>query len=254
MIKKVFHLGLCGLLISLVSAQESTPKAEVVELRATISKIVDVKAQTSAEKSDWQQRKAMMSELLELHQKELALLNEELELAGQSAKPYDEKTQDAQKAVDDLKKLRRETGDVVTKEREKALRIIKMLPTPLKIDLALEIDTVTSWRPGDEPRLALQAILEVVAKATQFNRRVSMVSELRGGEEVAVLYLGLARAYYVSPSGKAGLGDPSADGWKWSERPELASAIQNAVDQIEEKRPPELVKLPLKIAGKEVSP
>lgn len=233
-------------------AQESEPKAEVIELRATIGKIVDVKTQTSAEKNDWQERKKMMSELLELHQKELTLLNEELELAGQSAKPFDTKTQEAQAVVAVLKKLRQETSAVVTKEREKTLRIIKMLPAPLKAELFPEIDSIKAWRPGDEPRVALQAILGVVSKATQFNRRVSMVSEVQGGEEVAVIYIGLARAYYVSPSGKAGLGEVTEAGWKWSERPEIASAVQNAVDQLDEKRPPELVKLPLKV-GKEVS-
>lgn len=253
MIKKAFQLGLTSFLLVQSQAQESAPKAEVVELRATISKMVDVKARTSAELSEWETRKETMSELLELHQKELALLNEELELAGQSAKPFDEKKQEAQTAVEELKKLRQETSAVVTSEREKALRIIKMLPEPLKEELFLEIDKVKTWRPGDEPRVALQAILEVVSRAVQFNRRVTMGSEERGGEEVTVIYLGLARGYYVSPSGKAGVGDVTAEGWKWSERSELARTVQNAVDQLHEKRPPELVKLPLKVASKEVS-
>ncbi len=251
--KKALQLGVVGLMVANAPAQESEPQAEVVALRATISKIVEVKEQTSAEKSDWKGRKKMMGELLALHQKELALLDEELEKSGQSAKPYDEKKQAAEAAVDELKTLRKETSAMLVQEREKALRIFKMLPPPLREELFPEIETLKKWRSGDEPRAALQALMAVLAKATQFNRRVTMLSEERGGEEVAVLYLGLARAYYVSPTGKAGVGDPTPQGWKWQERAGLASAVRKAVDQLEEKRPPELVALPLKIKKKEAA-
>ena len=55
-----------------------------------------------------------------------------------------------------------------------------------------------------------------------------MVSELRknqSGAEVQaqVIYVGLAQAYFVDPSGEfAGVGSPGEDGWKWSIKPELA--------------------------------
>ncbi|MGE9267727.1 MAG: DUF3450 family protein [Verrucomicrobiales bacterium] len=250
--KKLFQGGLCLILgVGGLAAQESGPRAEVVELREVISKMVEVKSQTSAEKSDWAERKEAITDLLELHQKERKLLSEELEEAGTSAQPFDEKKQAAEAAIAELKVLRQETSQVVVKERERSLSLLNRLPAPLQEELLAERDTLEGWRPGDEPRKALQAILGVVGQATQFNRRVTVVNEERGGEEVAVLYLGLARAYYASPAGKAGIGEPGATGWEWTERDALHGAVRNALDQLDEKRPPELVKLPLQVRGKE---
>ena len=62
-----------------------------------------------------------------------------------------------------------------------------------------------------------------------------------------VLYLGLARAYYADRSGNAGVGEPGKDGWEWTAKPELNSEVVKAFDELDKKRPPELVELPVKI-------
>ena len=48
--------------------------AAVVSLREVISAIVDVKAQASKERRDWEGRKEEMAELLNVHRRELVLL------------------------------------------------------------------------------------------------------------------------------------------------------------------------------------
>ena len=74
--------------------------------------------------------------------------------------------------------------------------------------------------------------------------------EERDGREVEVIYLGLARAYYADRSGNAGIGVPGAGGWDWESRPDLHGQVTNALAQLDKKRPPEVVSLPLKIDGK----
>lgn len=228
-------------------AEEVEPDAAVVELRETISKIVDVKSQVSKEMSDWQSRKAEMSELFSLHQRELTLLNEELEKAGQSAGGYDEMKQAAEQEIQVLKEARRAAREAVARNQPRMLTLAKRFPAPLLDDTEVERIALESWTPDAEPRDGLQAILGMVAKAEQFNRRVTRSTEERGGREVEVLYLGLARAYYADRSGNAGFGEPATDGWKWSERPGLNGEVVKAFDELDKKRPPELVELPVKI-------
>ncbi|GAA5480905.1 hypothetical protein Hsar01_00109 [Haloferula sargassicola] len=226
---------------------EASPDVQIVELRETIAQIVDVKSQVSAERSGWETRKAEMNELLGLHRRELELLNEELEKSGTSTGDYDARKTEAEQEIAKLKAARRTAGEAVARNRERALALAAMFPKPLAKEAEVERLALEGWKPGDEPRDGLQAILGLVTKAEQFNRRVNRASEVRDGREVEVLYLGLARAYYADRSGNAGIGVPAEGGWKWEGRPELAGEIVKAFDELDRKRPPELVELPVKI-------
>ena len=73
------------LLLTGFTTYAEEPDTSVAALRETISKIVDTQTLESKERTDWESRKAEFAALLELHRKEIALLAEELEKAGQSA-------------------------------------------------------------------------------------------------------------------------------------------------------------------------
>lgn len=228
-------------------AQESRPDAAVVELRETISRIVDTRALESKERSEWEARKNSMAALLDLHRRELALLDEELEKAGQSAGGYDEKKREAEAEIAALREARRAASEAVARNRDRALAFAKRFPAPLAEEAGAETVALENWKPGDEPRDGLQAILGLVSKAEQFNRRLTRSREERDGREAEVLYLGLAIAYYADRSGNAGTGVPGPDGWIWSGRNDLHGEIVKAFDQLDRKRPPHLVALPVKL-------
>ena len=231
----------------LLHAQESAPDARVVELRATISKIVDVKSQASEERSDWETRKAEMNELLGLHRRELELLNEELEKSGTSAGSEDTQRQETAAELEELKQARRTAGESVARNRDRALNLVANFPGPLAAEVETERVALESWKAGDEPRDGLQALLGLLTKAEQFNHRISRSKEERNGREVEVLYLGLACAYYADRSGNAGVGHPGDGGWVWESRPELDDEVLKAFDELDKKRPPELVELPVRL-------
>lgn len=234
----------CGAGMAL--AQEASPE-DVAALRQTIAEIVDVKAIASGERIAWQERKASMAELLELHRKELTLLDEELSLAGNSAEGFDEKKREAEEEIARLKEVRRLARETVIRCQPRALELAARFPQPLADEAADDIGRIETWQTKDEPREALQAILSLISKAEQFNRRFTRSSEIREGLEVEVLYLGLARAYYTDRSGNAGVGVPTEAGWSWASRPELEDEVVMAFDEIDRKRPPELVRLPVQI-------
>ena len=226
-------------------AQEAD--SSVIELRETISKIVDTQTLESKERLDWQARQAEMQALLELHQQELTLLNEELEKAGQSAPGHDSSTETLKSEIETLKASRRATAEAVARNVPRAIVLTKRFPTPLLKDTEPELVTLTAWKSSDEPREALQSIISLLAKAHQFNRRLTRVSEIRDNREVEVLYLGLARAFYADRKGNAGIGQPGPDGWTWKAEPEIHSELTTALATLDKKLPPTMVKLPLQI-------
>ena len=130
------------------------------------------------------------------------------------------------------------------------LEIMKRLPAPLLNDTENERLTLEAWTSDSEARDGLQAMLGVVAKAETFNRRFTRAEEERDGREVEVLYLGLACAYYADRSGNAGVGVPGKEEWKWASRPELYEELTKVFDQLDRKRPPEVVELPVQILKK----
>lgn len=230
-----------------LAAQESQPDAAVVELRETIARIVDTRALESKERQDWEARKNSMATLLDLHRRELELLDEELEKAGQSAGGYDGKKREAEAEIAALREARRTAAEAVARNRPRALALAKRFPAPLADETETERVALEDWKPGGEPRDGLQAILGLVSKAEQFNRRITRSREERDGREAEVLYLGLAAAYYADRSGNAGTGMPGPDGWVWTARHDLHGEIVKAFDQLDRKRPPQLVELPVKL-------
>jgi hypothetical protein len=242
-------LGLAWLPVAPVGGQDSG-EAAVVELRETISKIVETEALRSKELSDWEARKASMAELLGLHQRELELLGEELEQAGGSADEFAARKDGVTKEVARLKDARDAVRRGVSKARPRMLALAARFPAPLAGEVEVDRLKLEAWREDEEPRPALQALLAMIGAAEQFNRRVGRSVEVHDRREVEVLYLGLARAYYRDSRGGAGVGVPGPGGWTWRSEPQLAGAISSAFDQLDRKRPPELVELPVKIEGK----
>lgn len=229
------------------TAQEAAPDAAVVELREIIGKIVDTQALESKERTDWEAQKASMKALLELHRRELTLLDEELATAGQSAAGHDQEKTAAQAELEALRATRRLTSEAVSRNVPRTLSLASRFPQPLTEETALERATLEAWKPADEPREALQAILGIVTKAEQFNRRINRSREIRDGREVEVLYLGLARAFYADRSGNAGVGEPGPEGWAWKSQPEIHGEVEKAFATLDKRRPPELVELPVQI-------
>lgn len=230
-----------------LSAQDAS-EADVAVLRETIAQVIDVKSQTSQEKALWEQEKASMAALLDLHRQELALLNEELATAGQSAGDYDAEQQQRQARVEQLKEARAAAAETVAANRTRTLALAKRFPPPLLNAAEADIIELEEWKKGDEPRQGLQAILRLVTQAAQFNRRLTREKEERGGRQVDVIYLGLAAAYYADANGSAGVGKPGPEGWKWQQQDDVHSAVTLVLAQLDKKRPPERVRLPIEIS------
>lgn len=250
MSRPLFTRPLAFALLSLAAAPVTARGDEAVRLatlRETIASIVDVQTRASQELRDWEARKATMADLLDLHRREIELLSEELGESGRSAPGHDDSVTEARDEIAALGEARARVADAVSRARPRMLALAGRFPAPLADDCRSELATLAAWEPGGEPRDALQPMLGVLAKAAQFNRRISRAMATVEGREVEVLHLGLARAFYADRGGNAGIGLPAADGWQWRPDPTLNRAILRAFEILDQKRPPTRVELPLHI-------
>jgi hypothetical protein len=238
-------LTISVLSLSLIHAESED--AAVVELRETISKVVDIQTTESEERLNWKARKDEFAALLDLQTRELKLLDEELNKAGQSAPSHAEATEGIKTEIVALKQARSLATEAVSRNLPRVASLAKRFPQPLLKEAEIEIATLAAWKPTDEPRDALSSILALLAKAEQFNRRFTRTTEIRDGLEVKVLYLGLAQAYYMDLKDQAGIGQPGASGWEWKSKPEIRAELNAAFETLDKKRPPNMVTLPLEI-------
>lgn len=227
-----------------VADDEAVP---LEELRAAISGIVEIQSQASKELRDWETRKVVMAELLDVHRREIELLNEELETSGRSAPGHDDSVAGATEEIAALRETRAKLTAAVERSRPRVLALARRFPGPLAAEVQSELASLAAWETGNEPREALQPLLGVLSKASQFNRRISRSLEIVNDREVEVVYLGLARAFYADRSGVAGIGVPAADGWEWRADTSLNRRVIRAFEILDQKRPPSRVELPLHI-------
>jgi hypothetical protein len=228
-----------------VFADESAVSLE--ELRTAISSIVEVQTQASKELRDWETRKAVMADLLDVHRREIELLSEELESSGRSAPGHAEAVAAASEEIAALRATRAKLTAAVERARPRVLALAQRFPRPLAAEVTSELASLSAWQTGDEPREALQPLLGVLAKASQFNRRISRSLEIVEDREVEVIYLGLARAFYADRSGVAGIGLPAANGWEWRADASINRRVLRAFEVLDQKRPPSRIELPLQI-------
>ena len=246
-----YVIGILAASLLASGAQEAADKvldeAKVVELREAISKLVDVQTLESKERNDWSSKKAAFANLLELHQRELKLLDEELAAAGKTAPAHESQAADLEKEIEELKQARRLTAEAVARNLPRLTKLAASFPKPLLDEVEVDLATLKAWDAQSEPRDALQAMLSVIASAEQFNRRFTRSVEVRDGSEVKVLYLGLAQAYYMNGGSKAGVGRPGPEGWVWESKPEVYGELKAAFEIMDKKRAPATVTLPLKL-------
>lgn len=207
----------------------------------------------SEEKSTWQVEKKQMQELLDLYQKELKLLNEELSKAGGSVGMVDEQKETYQKELKEYRDAQSLMTETLARLLPRVRSLIPRLPHPLQDDIAADTDLLNAPNSLEKPRDVLKSMLAVMAASSRFNRSITVVEETRtttGGVKriVDVVYLGLARAYYASESGDtAGIGIPGKDGWQWQPKPELAKDVRRTIAVYRKESQPQLIKLPISL-------
>jgi hypothetical protein len=130
----------------------------------------------------------------------------------------------------------------------------KMLPEPGQAKL----DPLYKRIPEDPAKTRASAaerfqnILGILNEVNKSNNEITVNYEVQkradgSPAEVKAIYVGLGQAYYVSASGDASVGRPTAEGWKWEPANEIAGGVTTALEILQGKQTAAFVPLPVKL-------
>ena len=158
---------------------------------------------------------------------------------------------------DQLKAAGAQLTEAVTAMEAEVRRLFKRLPEPIQTKLQPLYQRIpedpTKTRVSAAERF--QNVLGILNELNKANNEITVsyeVHNLADGKpsEVKAIYVGLAQAYYVSARGEAGIGRPTADGWKWEPSQAVARDVLTALEILQGKHTPAFVPLPVKLQRK----
>lgn len=231
-------LGGVALVDVMHSVAEEQPPSERQRIEATrdaLQQWVDTRKVIAAELRDLELSKQTLNDRIDLVDRETESLQGRIAEAEKSVTEADRKRADLAGDNDRLKEASSSLTETIVALEARVRKLLAMLPpdaVPSVNQLALRLPKVEA-KP-DEIRTSLSerylTVIGIANAINKFNRAITVTSELRNlpdgsTAEVATVYVGLGRAYYVSGNGQiAGIGTLIDGKWQWV--PMNASAPQ----------------------------
>lgn len=241
---------------SVIPAQASTADqtSEAIESAMTaMEKWVETKRILSQEKRDFVLARQMLQERIRLVQREIASLKEKIAEAEASIAQADERRAEMMVENDRYKAVNDFLVTAITSLERRTRDMLPQLPEPLR----QRIQPLSHRLPQDPEKSKVsiaerfQNVVGILNEVNKFNRDITVTSEVRAlpdgtSMEVAVLYVGLGQAFYVSANRTiAGIGTATNDGWAWPLKNETADAIAEAISILKNEKAASFVLLPV---------
>lgn len=243
-------VGLGGALVASVSAAENAGSdgasaQRPAEALLLMEKWVETERQHSTERSQLVAKRAQEEKLKQLYRAELEAIEKQVQAAGSAHSSDMDALKQDQDYVHEAKAKREAMRDQLAGYRE---RIKAMHPRLPKV-LQQQVEFAKATNPELGLKDGVLACTQYLQKVAQFNQSVHFAEEFHSinGEErqLQVLYLGLAKAYFVSGD-IAGLGSAGAEGWSWKVDASVADEAARAIAIFNKNSRPDLVRLPVK--------
>jgi hypothetical protein len=237
------------------AATNARPAApSLKETRLVMGKWIETQQIISKERNQWQQEKEILVNRIDLLKKELSTLEEKTKQAESSVAETKDRHDELIAQEDELKGTSAQLEAVVSAMEVDVRRLFKSLPEPIQTKLAPLRQRIPEDPSNTRVTIAerFQNVLGILNELNKTNNEITVDYEVRNladgkPSEVRVMYVGLAQAYYLSARGEAGIGRPSADGWKWEPSKSVADDVSVALEIIQGKHSPAFVPLPVKL-------
>ena len=226
------------------------------EARAHIEKWVQTRQLIARRGADWRVEQENIGQSIGLLQREINLLNGEIDKSEQVDTEADAEKKRITLNLEDLKKANKVVDAALWGMERQALALMARFPNPLKdriSNVRLRIPLEKEDLRGRSAAERMQNVVAMLNEADRFNSAITLAIEVRkdaGGKDrqVQVLYLGLGQAYYADQGGTfAGTGVAGAEGWDWTVNAELGPTIRKVIDIYENERSAEFVPVPVNI-------
>ncbi len=250
----LFFAAIFCLLSSTVVYADGDDK-DVDKTRTMLEKWVETRRIISQEKQEFELGREMLTERIELVEREIESMQGKITEAEKSITEADKKRSELLKENEKLKQASGSLNSTVIELEAKTQKLLKQLPDPIRE----RVKPLSQRFPKDtkETKLSLgerfQNIVGVLNEVNKFHREITAVSEVRklpdgSSAEVTVLYVGIGQAYYANGNGDiAGVGTASPDGWIWTPANDAAPRISKAIAILKNETAAAFVQLPVKI-------
>jgi hypothetical protein len=253
--------ALCLLSLGAISANQTSSGTDTAqspstleETRLTMDKWIETQQIISKERKDWQQGKEILVGRLELVKNEVAALEEKIKQAESGVVDAGKKRDALLAENDQLKAAGVQLSEGVTGLEDQVRKLYKAMPEPVQTKLQPLAQRIPEDAANTHVSAAerYQNVLGILNELNKNNNEITVsyeVHSLANGKpaEVQAIYVGLGQAYYVSASGEAGIGRPTADGWKWEPSKAVAGDVLRALEILQGKHTPDFVALPVRI-------
>lgn len=225
-------------------------------LEALVKQWVELRSQLGSESRQWLEQEAQWKQEIGLLEREQAALKDEIDSASRQQASATRDQLDQLRRQDELRQILEGLRPALDRAEADLRAWVVVLPPALREPLAelqsrLPADNAAAAKAGTAQRV--QTVVALYAQIEELGRGTHVVKEILADErgtrrEMDVLYLGLARAYAVSPDQAwAAVGTPAAGGWAWAPQPDLAPRVRRAIDVQQEQVAAELVALPIQV-------
>jgi septal ring factor EnvC (AmiA/AmiB activator) len=252
------NLGPMRFIYFLIPMLVLTPmvRAEALsDTRTTLEKWVETRQLISQTRSDWQTDKETLEQTVALYERELKSIDEQMTKVSTNNTQVAKEMTEAEALKKSSNEARERAAQFATQLEASLKQLVPRLPLPLQDILKKDLARMPA-DPAATRMLAaerVQVCVAVLNELDKFNNAINVFNEKRKndkGEEVAVttLYVGLGAAYFVNETATfAGIGTPTATGWEWTGKPEIAAKVDEAVKIYRNERTARFLTLPVAV-------
>lgn len=242
-------------LFSSIALSAEAVDSDVDKVRASLEKWVETRRIISQEKHDFELAKEMLSERIELIEREIESLRGKIRDTKESVTGADKKQAELREENENFKKISASLIGVTFDLESKTKALLKRLPAPIRERVKPLSQRIPHNQEEIQQSLSerFQNVVGILNEVNKFNREITVTSEVRElpdktSAEVTALYIGIGQAYYVNGKGDvAGIGTTSSDGWVWMPANESAVQIATAVSIFKNETAAVFVQLPVHI-------
>ena len=229
--------------LTLPMAAQNIAITPTEELRANIRQWVETMQSIQQEENDWSRDQEVLQNYKNGLESEIADLKQQIADAKTRKKGADSESLQQSDERDRLAAAKDELSAVVRRLEESLSAQLPVFPSPLLAEpkVAQGVEdlkaalALTEDKRNEGVSKRLMNVINLLTEAEKFQQTVHLRPELHqnaDGREfnMQVIYFGLACAYAVNEDGSFALaGKPTANGWKFEERMDLAADIQRLI-------------------------
>lgn len=238
-----------------VVADDDSARSVLETTRSAMEKWVETRRLISQERRDWALGREMLEDRIDLAYREIETLRAKIGEAQKNIAEADRKRANLVTENERLKTATAALADTVRELEGRTRALVARMPAPMQD----RVETLSRRIPDDpeNTRLSLSDrflnVVGILNETNKFNREIVVTSEVREladgtRVEVAVVYLGLGKAFYVNTKGTvAGIGTSSPEGWTWTPANGAAPRIAAVVAILKNEQEADFVQLPIRI-------